>query len=217
MALAIFDLDNTLIGGDSDVLWGRYLGQHGLVDVTAMERQQERFYQDYLSGSLDIDEFLRFQLHILSQHDTETLASWQQAYVEEQIKPILLPQADELLNKHRAAGDTLMIITATNRFLTQPIAELLGIDLLIATEPEFLDGRYTGRVEGIPSFAEGKVARLRQWLSDNREDLEGSWFYSDSHNDLPLLNLVEHAVAVDPDEKLAEAARRNGWPIMSLR
>ncbi len=217
MGLAIFDLDNTLIGGDSDVLWGRFLGQHALVDVAEMEREQERFYQDYLSGSLDIDEFLRFQLRILSQHETDTLQRWQQDYVEEQIKPILLPLAEELLNKHREAGDTLMIITATNRFLTQPIADLLGISILIATEPEFRDGRYTGNVDGTPSFAEGKVVRLQEWLGANNRDLAGSWFYSDSHNDLPLLNLVDHAVAVDPDEKLAEAARRNGWPILSLR
>ncbi len=217
MSLAIFDLDNTLIGGDSDVLWGRYLGQHQHVDIGEMERRQEGFYQDYLAGRLDINAFLEFQLDILTRHDMQTLHGWREEYIQEQILPVMLPKAEELLDKHRADGDTLMIITATNRFLTQPIADLLGIGILIAPEPEIIGERYTGKVLGTPSFADGKVTRLNEWLDEHQENLDGAWFYSDSHNDLPLLKLVEHAVAVDPDDRLAAEARRNGWPIMSLR
>jgi HAD superfamily hydrolase (TIGR01490 family) len=217
MSLALFDLDNTLIGGDSDCLWGQFLVEHGHVDGEAHAARQRRYYQDYLEGSIDIDEFLAFQLEVLGRHEMETLQSWQAQFVEEKIRPILLPEAARLIERHREQGDTPVIITATNRFLTAPIAALYGVRHLIATEPEQIDGRYTGRVAGTPSFAGGKVTRLASWLAEHGESLAGSWCYSDSHNDLPLLDAVSHAVAVDPDEVLAAAARERGWPIISLR
>ena len=133
------------------------------------------------------------------------------------IEPNILPKAEELLARHRTKGDTLLIITATNRFITAPIAERLGVDHLIAVNPEVKEGRYTGRVSGIPSYREGKVTRLEKWLEDQDLTMEGAWFYSDSHNDLPLLEIVEHPVAVDPDDTLREIAKERQWRIMSLR
>ncbi len=217
MALAIFDLDNTLLAGDSDYLWGRFLVEHGLVDGEAYERANERFYQAYKEGSLDIFEFLRFSLRPLAEHPVEELEEWRRDFMEEKIEPILLPAAHALLDRHRERGDTLVIITATNRFVTRPIADRLGVHELIATDPEFREGRYTGEVAGIPCFQEGKVKRLEQWLAEHGGDLAGSWFYSDSHNDLPLLERVEHPVAVDPDPTLEAEARKRGWPLITLR
>lgn len=217
MALAIFDLDNTLLGGDSDFLWGRYLCENGIVDEEAYRRANEHYYQQYLEGSLDIYEFLEFVFKPLSNHDLETLKSWREAYLQQKIRPIMLPAAEALVEKHRSQGDTLLIITATNSFLTAPIAQMMGIDNLIATDPEMLDGRFTGRVAGKPSFQHGKVERLRHWLQSRHEDLSGSIFYSDSHNDLPLLELVDTPVAVDPDPKLQAVAQERGWKILSLR
>lgn len=217
MPLAIFDLDNTLLNGDSDYLWGRFLAEQGIVDGDWYERENDRFYQEYKEGTLDIHEFLRFSLKPLSQHSPEQLHQWHQAFMREKIEPILLPAAQILIDKHRAAGDTLMIITATNAFVTAPIAAAFGIEHLIATDPEMVGGRYTGEVAGTPCFQEGKVTRLKQWLEQHRQNLAGSSFYSDSHNDLPLLRQVEHPIAVDPDETLAQHARKHGWPIITLR
>ncbi len=217
MPLAIFDLDNTLLGGDSDYLWGVFLSERGIVDRIWYEQENERFYQAYKAGKLDIHEFLRFSLKPLSEHSLPQLEQWHQEFMQEKINPILLPAAVDLVQRHREAGDTLMIITATNSFVTAPIAAEFGIEHLIATEPEMLDGRYTGEVAGIPSFREGKVARLQAWLETQQMNLVGSSFYSDSHNDLPLLNRVEIPVAVDPDEALAHHAREKGWRIISLR
>ena len=217
MALTIFDLDNTLLGGDSDFLWGRYLCENGIVDENAYRRANEHYYQQYLEGSLDIYEFLEFVFKPLASHDMETLHQWRAAYLEQKIKPIMLPAAQALVESHRSQGDTLLIITATNSFLTSPIAEMLGIDNLIATDPEMLNGRFTGRVAGKPSFQHGKVDRLRTWLRDQDDELEDSTFYSDSHNDLPLLELVDTPVAVDPDPKLQAVAEQRGWNILSLR
>ena len=217
MALAIFDLDNTLLGGDSDFLWGRYLCENGIVDEDSYRRANEHYYQQYLEGSLDIYEFLEFVFKPLASHEFETLESWRDAYLEQKIKPIMLPAAEALVESHRAQGDTLLIITATNSFLTRPIAQLFGIDNLIATDPEMIAGRFTGKVSGKPSFQHGKVERLHHWLKDRDEDLEGSVFYSDSHNDLPLLELVERPIAVDPDPKLQSVAHQRGWKILSLR
>jgi len=217
LSLAIFDLDNTLIGGDSDVLWGEYLGENGLVDADVHNRTHQQFYQDYLHGVLDIDAFLRFQLEVLTRYDRDTLEGLRSHFMQEKIVPVMLPKAEALLRKHREQGDRLLIITATNRFVTEPIAHSLGVDQLIASEPEMINDRYTGRVSGIPSYAEGKVTRLHIWLDQSGETLEDSWFYSDSRNDLPLLMEVDHPVAVDPDEVLATAARDNHWPVISLR
>lgn len=217
MGIALFDLDNTLIAGDSDYLWGCFLVEQGIVDSELYERENRRFYDQYRVGELDIHEFLDFQLQPLSEHPVDTLQQWRRQYIEEKITPILLPKARALIDRHRQQGDTLVVITATNRFITGPIVELYDIPHLLATEAEILDNRYTGKVSGIPCFQDGKVTRLSDWLKVNRHSLDNSWFYSDSHNDLPLLNRVTHPVAVDPDEILEEHARNNDWPIISLR
>jgi len=217
LPLAIFDLDNTLLGDDSDYLWGRFLIEQGIVDGAHYERENERFYRDYREGHLDIRAFLRFSLKPLAEHPMEQLLGWRARFIDEKIEPVILPAGRELLRRHRERGDTLLIITATNAFVTAPIAERLGVKHLIATDPELSAGRYTGEVAGLPSFREGKVARLEQWLADHDQTLTGSVFYSDSHNDLPLLLRVEHPVAVDPDESLATQAGERGWPIISLR
>ena len=216
MPLAIFDLDNTLLAGDSDYLWGQFLGEIGVVDRDNYERENERFYQEYREGRLDIMAFLAFALKPLSQHKRSELDAWHARFMREKIEPLITTAAQDLIERHRTAGDTLLIITATNAFVTAPIAERLGITHLIATVPEQSGDRYTGRVSGTPSFREGKVSRLRDWLSQQGETMHGAWFYSDSHNDLPLLELVEHPVAVDPDPALGRHARERGWPVISL-
>ncbi len=217
MPLAIFDLDNTLLDGDSDYLWGRYLSETGVVDGEAYERENDRFFEQYKAGDLDIHEFLRFSLRPLKEHPMEELFAWRDQFMCRKIDPIILPRAVELVEKHRQSGHTLLIITATNAFVTEPIARRFGIENLIATEPEMLQGSYTGEVAGIPSFQGGKVERLRQWLEDKDDDLTGSTFYSDSHNDIVLMEKVDQPVAVDPDEQLAEIAALRGWPVISLR
>ncbi|WPL15155.1 Phosphoserine phosphatase [Thiorhodovibrio winogradskyi] len=217
MRLTIFDLDNTLLDGDSDYLWGRHLIEQGVVDGVDYECKNSTFYADYRNGCLDIDAFLGFSLKPLSEHPLAILQAWRDAFVRDKIEPIILPEARALIEKHRDAGDRLLIITATNRFVTEPIAERLGIADLIATDPEFLDGRYTGRVAGTPAFQQGKVERLHQWLREQGLTLAESHFYSDSINDLPLLSAVSHPVAVNPDLQLAAIAHDRGWPILSLR
>lgn len=217
MSLAIFDLDNTLLAGDSDYLWGRHLVELGIVDGESYERTNQRFYDDYREGRLDIDAFLRFSLEPLSRHPMRDLEQWRETFIRERIEPIMLPAARALIEQHRREGDTLLVITATNAFVTAPIVAGFGIEHLIATVPAIEHGRFTGGVEGQPAFREGKVERLRGWLSDSGEDLAGSVFYSDSINDLPLLELVERPVAVDPDERLTAVASQRGWPIRSLR
>jgi len=215
--MAIFDLDNTLLAGDSDYLWGVYLSEHGIVDREHYERENARFYDDYKAGRLDIYEFLAFSLRPLADNRPEDLERWRGDFLARVIDPLITDAARGLVERHRNAGDTLMIITATNAFVTSPIAARFGIDHLIATDPERVDGHYSGRVEGIPSFREGKVTRLRDWLAERSETLSGSHFYSDSHNDLPLLELVDHPVAVDPDDRLRVLASERGWPVISLR
>lgn len=216
MRLAIFDLDNTLLTDDSDHLWGEYLAEHGIVDGAHYREQNDRFLEAYKEGTLDIHRFLRFSLHVLTEHDPGELARLRAGFIEEKIVPIVAPGAPALLARHRDAGEHLMIITATNRFVTEPIAALLGVESLLATEPEQRDGRYTGDVTGTPCFREGKVERLEAWLADNDATLDGSSFYSDSHNDLPLLERVARPVAVDPDPMLEKTARARGWAIISL-
>ena len=217
MGLALFDLDNTLIAGDSDYLWGCFLVEQGIVDGIEYEQANQRFYDQYKVGELDIYEFLSFQLRPLAAHPLGRLQDWRAQYVQDKIQPILLPKAQELIEQHRRQGDTLVIITATNRFITEPIAALYGIDHLLATEPELRDGRYTGQVSGTPCFQDGKVRVLQQWLELNQTSLNDSWFYSDSHNDLPLLKRVTRPMAVDPDEILATHAQQHDWPVISLR
>jgi len=217
MPLALFDLDNTLLNGDSDYLWGRHLIDLGVVDGDVYERANQHFYDDYREGRLDIDAFLRFSLEPLTRHSITDLEQWREAFIRERIEPIMLPAASDLIEQHRQAGDTLMVITATNAFVTAPIAARFGIEHLIATVPAFKAGRFTGEVDGQPAFRQGKVDRLRRWLGSRQETLTGSVFYSDSINDLPLLETVEYPVAIDPDERLAAVAEQRGWPIRSLR
>ncbi|QIK38391.1 HAD family hydrolase [Caldichromatium japonicum] len=217
MPLAIFDLDNTLLAGDSDYLWGCYLVQQGLVDGAWYEHENERFYREYRAGTLDIRAFLRFALRPLREHPRALLESLRARFVEEMIAPLITPQAQALVERHRTTGDTLLIITATNAFVTAPIAARFGIEHLIATLPEERDGYYTGEVEGVPAFREGKVIRLEDWLAERRLDLKGSFFYSDSHNDLPLLERVDHPCAVNPDPQLQAIAAERAWPILWLR
>ena len=217
VSLAIFDLDNTLIGDDSDFLWGQFLVDQGIVDKAYYEDSNAKFYADYKQGTLDIVEFLKFSLKPLADHPAEQLYQWRQQFVEQVITPVLMPAAFELVDKHRQRGDTLLVITATNRFVTELIVKRYGIDNLLATTPEFKDGRYTGAFIEVPCFQTGKVTLLEQWLKTSGETLDGSYFYSDSHNDLPLLAKVDHPVAVDPDEKLKCAAEEKGWSIISLR
>lgn len=217
MALAIFDLDNTLLGGDSDYLWGEHLVELGAVDAAAYAASNEQFYQDYLNGTLDNHAYLEFALQPLAAHAPDLLHGWRTQFIVDKIEPLILPAARELIAKHHRRGDILLIITATNRFITEPIAELLGIEHLLATELEFLDGRYTGRYTGVPTFREGKITALEEWVARHGADLAGSWFYSDSHNDLPLLQRVANPVAVDPDDALRRHAELYNWPIISLR
>ena len=217
MTLAIFDLDNTLLAGDSDHLWGQYLVDRQIVNGELYERENERFYREYREGTLDIHEFLAFSLKPLADHSLQDLYRWRDEFVETLVRPIVLPQALELVEGHRQQGHTLMIITATNRFVTEPIARLFSIQNLLATEPEMNSHGYTGQVAGTPCFKEGKVTRLREWLTESGENLNGACFYSDSHNDIPLLDMVENPVAVDPDEQLQVYAANKGWPVMSLR
>jgi len=217
VTLAIFDLDNTLIANDSDYLWGQFLVDKGIVDKDYYEAANKKFYEDYKQGTLDIVEFLNFSLAPLAQHDVESLYRWRNEFVEELIKPITLTAAHELVEKHRRQGDTLMVITATNRFVTAPIVALYGIEHLLATTPELIDGRYTGRFNETPCYQKGKITHLNNWLANSDETLANSWFYSDSHNDLPLLSLVDNPVVVDPDDILRQHAENAGWPVISLR
>ncbi len=217
MTLAIFDLDNTLLAGDSDHAWGEFLVEESIVDADEYQKANDKFYQEYLNGELDILHYLSFALQPLARHDMQQLLTWRKEFVEKKIRPMMQASATELLDSHRAQGHTLLIITATNRFVTEPVAELLDIEHLIATEPELVNGRYTGEVAGVPSFQDGKVTRLHDWLESTGETLEGAWFYSDSHNDAPLLRKVENPVAVDPDPTLERIAKENNWKIMTLR
>ncbi len=217
MALTLFDLDNTLIGGDSDHLWGEFLVRHGHVEETFYRRENDRFYAEYQRGVLNIHEWLEFQLKPLTGQSMSILKQWHRQFMEEDIEPILLPKAFELIEHHRNRGDQLLIVTATNRFITAPIANRLAIPELIATEPEMINDQFSGKTVGTPSYQQGKISRLEEWLKEHSVSLADSTFYSDSHNDLPLLEYVEHPVAVDPDATLREMASARGWPILSLR
>jgi HAD superfamily hydrolase (TIGR01490 family) len=217
VTLAIFDLDNTLIGGDSDHLWAQFACEQHLVDSEDFAARSDKFYADYQRGDLDIDAYLRLALSTLRGHPPEQLMRWHEAFMDSKIVPIMLPKAADLLADHRRRGHELLIITATNRFITAPIAEMLGVRHLIACEAEILDGYYTGAPSGTPSYQAGKVTRLYEWLEIHGQPLADAWFYSDSHNDLPLLELVDNPVAVDPDETLRARALELGWPVISLR
>jgi len=217
MALAIFDLDNTLIAGDSDHSWGEFLVTNSKVDRDHYQIMNDRFYADYEAGCLDINAYLDFSLAPLSQIPMAELQQLHQQFMREVIDPMMLGKAQDLLETHRKAGDHLLVITSTNRFIVEPICNALGIDNLIATELEINDGQYTGKFSGTPTFREGKVERFNQWLVENPQHRGESYFYSDSINDLPLLLEVENPIAVDPDDALRNEANRRNWQIISLR
>ena len=216
MTLAIFDLDHTLLNGDSDYLWGQYLTQQGVVDAKKYEIENQRFYDEYVDGTLDIFEFLEFSLAPLSRMNMDELRALHNKFMDQCIRPIITQKSRALIQSHKDKGDTLLIITATNLFITAPIAVELGIDSILATEPEIVNNRYTGKVVGTPCFREGKVERLKDWLTQTGGNLADSCFYSDSHNDLPLLEMVTRPVAVDPDDTLRSHAEMKGWEIISL-
>lgn len=217
MALAIFDLDNTLIAGDSDHSWGEFLVAEKRVDAQQFQKTNDQFYADYVAGCLDIFAYLEFSLRPLAEIPMTELRELHAKFMQQIIAPMQLPKAQALLKKHREAGDRLLIITATNRFVVEPICHSLGVSEFLAAEPEIANGLYTGRVVGTPTYQQGKVIRLREWLQTQSETLAGSWFYSDSVNDLPLLLEVDNPVAVDPCEGLLEQATVNQWPVISLR
>lgn len=218
MKLVLFDLDNTLLSGDSDFEWAQFLIGKDVLDREVYEARNLEFLEAYRAGTLDIRAFLDFQLKPLSRHPRAQLDEWHEEFMEKHILPIISQKARDLVGSHE--DDARAVVTATNSFVTWPIAREFGIEHLIATEPEEVDGEFSGRVHGIPAFREGKVERLREWLTEHGLEwdlLEETWFYSDSLNDLPLLSIVSHPVAVDPDETLKEHALEQGWQVISLR
>ncbi|WP_133013161.1 HAD family hydrolase [Marinomonas flavescens] len=217
MTLAIFDLDGTLLSGDSDYAWGEFLVEKGLVDTQAYKEANDRFFEQYQSGTLDIYEYMAFSLAPLTLFNNEELIKLHNTFMAEKVAPMMQDKAKALLKHHKDQGHFLLMITATNQFVTGPIADALGMDHIIAPIPEIINNRYTGKTVGVPSFQEGKVTRLNDWLAETGHSMEGSYFYSDSRNDLPLLELVTHPVAVDADPTLTEIAKERGWPHISLR
>lgn len=217
MALALFDLDNTLLAGDSDYLWGCFLSEKGLVDKDLYEQANLRFYEQYKQGTLDIHEFLNFALTPLAENDFDRLQEFHAEFMASHVREIMTETGQARIDQHREQGDFIVIITATNSFVTGPIAQAFGVDHLIATEPEIVDGQYTGKASGTPCFQHGKITKLNEWLEQTGKNLDGSYFYSDSHNDLPLLEQVTYPVAVDPDDQLKAIAQKKGWKIESFR
>jgi len=220
MNLAIFDLDNTLLDGDSDYSWGLYLVKNGYLDEVEYKEQNQKFFDEYQAGKLDIFAFAEFQFQFLKNNSRKFLNKIRSNYIDEIIKPMILKKAVDLVNQHKEAGDRLLIITATNSFITKPIGELFGIDELIGTDPEEHLGEFTGKVKGTPSFKEGKVTRLFDWLDEKNlklVDFEETFFYSDSHNDLALLEAVTNPVVVNGDKVLLEKAHEKNWPKLHLK
>ncbi len=220
MNLALFDLDNTLLSGDSDFEWSQFLVDQGVLDRELFEAKNLAFYEQYKAGTLNIAEFLDFQLKPLSRHARKVLDEWHEEFMRRKVRPMMGQAARDLVAKHKDAGDLCVIVTATNSFVTAPIAREFGVEHLIATDPEEVHGEFTGRVAGVPSFRDGKVVRMEQWLAErgwNWGSFAETWFYSDSLNDLPLLSKVRHPVAVDPDATLRAHADKEGWKVISLR
>ncbi len=220
MNLALFDLDNTLLNGDSDFEWAQFLIEQGVLDRELFEAKNLTFYEQYKAGTLDIHEFLDFQLKPLSRHSRSELDGWHEKFMRQKVRGMMTAPAQELVARHRAAGDVCVIITATNSFVTAPIAREFGVEHLIATEPEQKDGEFTGQVADVPCFREGKITRLESWMAQRGWDWNSfadTWFYSDSLNDLPLLAKVKNPVAVDPDATLRTHAEQQRWRIISLR
>lgn len=216
MKLAIFDLDNTLLRGDSDFMWGQFICKHGLVDRETFESKNRDFHLQYQAGTLDPAEFLEFALKPLTRYSPNELARWHKRYMKDVIMGCIEDSARELVEQHREMGHTLLVITATNEFVTAPIVAEFGIDNLVAPRVELVDGRYTGKSPGTPCLGEGKVTRLDEWLAETGKTVEEAWFYSDSRNDIPLLERVEHPIATNPDNTLRAHAKSKGWPIMEL-
>jgi HAD superfamily hydrolase (TIGR01490 family) len=217
MRLALFDLDNTLLSGDSDYEWTRFLVDKGILDEAFFEKRSAVFFEQYKAGTLDIDEFLRFQLKPLSEASRADLFAWHTEFMETRIRPMISPEARDLVEKHR--DEIRALVTATNTFVTAPICRELGIPHLVATVAAIENGRFTGKPRGTPAFREGKVFRVESWLESQGlvlADFEQSRFYSDSFNDLPLLSIVSEPVAVKPDATLRAHAINAGWPILDL-
>ncbi|HVT37365.1 MAG TPA: HAD family hydrolase [Nevskiaceae bacterium] len=217
MRLAVFDLDHTLLAGDSDYLWGQFLCEQGRVDAAWYEAENRRYYEAYVAGTLDIAAFAAFSMKPLAENEPADLYAWREQFIRDKIEPVIAAGTPALLERHRAQGDTLLITTATNRFITEPIAQLLGVPHLIATDPEMRDGRYTGRLAGLANFQSGKVRRLELWREQQAQKFAHMTCYSDSRNDIPLLEMADSAVAVDPDATLRAEAGKRGWPVISLR
>jgi HAD superfamily hydrolase (TIGR01490 family) len=216
MTLAIFDLDHTLINGDSDHLWGEYMVAKGIVDERAYRKRNDAFYLDYQRGTLDNDQYLAFALEPLTHYSLDELYAWRQDYVDKWIRPLVAPGTAALLDSHRMRDHELMIISATNLFVSEPIGQMLGVSTVLATEPEIIDNRYTGRFLGTPTYQQGKVTALTEWLGERADELTDSYFYSDSLNDLALLERVNHPVAVGPDDDLKAIAQERNWKIIDL-
>ncbi|HKJ51481.1 MAG TPA: HAD family hydrolase [Gammaproteobacteria bacterium] len=217
MTLAIFDLDHTLLNGDSDYLWGEYMVENGIVDEQEYRQRNLVFYEDYQRGKLDNDTYLAFALEPLTRYSIAQLHAWRSDFVESWIRPIIVEGAENLLSQHRDRGHELLIISATNLFVTEPIAALLGVPTILSTEPEIVDNRYTGRYLGTPTYQRGKVAVLGQWLDKSGKNLLGSYFYSDSINDLALLEQVDNPIVVHPDDELKAIAESRNWKIIDLK
>jgi HAD superfamily hydrolase (TIGR01490 family) len=218
--LGLFDLDNTLLSGDSDYEWGQFLVDRGVLARGEYEAQNAAFFEQYKAGTLDIHEYLGFALRPLAAHTPQDLARWHAEFMRSRILPMITAPARALVRRHLEADELCAVVTATNSFVTAPIAREFGVPHLVATEPESRDGRFTGRLAGTPCFREGKIRRVDEWLAGmgrRLEDFADSHFYSDSHNDLPLLERVRRPVAVDPDPRLAAEAARRGWRVISLR
>ena len=214
--LLIFDLDNTLLAGDSDRNWGIFLSEQQIVDSSYLD-ESERFYNNYYEGSLDIDGFLSFCLRPLIANDMSVLLGLRDQFIEEKIKPIVTKVGKELIDKAHFEGKKVIIATATNDFVTRPIADIFGVSVLIATEFEVINNSFTGRVIGAPCFRDGKLNKVTKWISDNNFDLSQASFYSDSFNDLPLLEKVRNPIVVDGDDKLIQIGKKNNWECISFR
>jgi HAD superfamily hydrolase (TIGR01490 family) len=220
MKLALFDLDHTLIPLDSDYEWGQFLARVGAVDHAAFAKRNAEFFAQYQDGTLDPVEYLEFALGTLAQFSRKQLDDWHLQFMREVIHPVILPAALALVRRHQEAGDLVAIVTATNRFVTAPIAKAFGVDHLIAAEPELnASGEITGKLLGVPTSGAGKIAHTQDWLAamgKSLSDFESSHFYSDSQNDIPLLSAVTHPIATNPNAKLAAHAQTHGWPILKL-
>lgn len=217
--LALFDLDHTLLPLDSDYAWGEFTQHIGWTDPVVFKRRNDEFYADYQAGRLDIHEYVRFATEAVRVKGRVQAEAAREQFLREVIRPAVRPEALALIQQHRDQGCLVMIVTATNEFVTRPIAQLLGIDELIAVELERdAQGWITGEIAGIPSMREGKVQRLQQWLLARGWDWQDveTTFYSDSTNDLPLLGQVDHPVATNPDDRLREQAQQRGWPVLEL-